>query len=199
MCVVPLSKFFALSAARRCRLFVVIMAAAGLGACSAGSEGSLSAALVSGSLPAADTLVANEPPTVVYSYIAQKALTCWMGPKGPLKATHIFHADAASPTTGGKAEIALHERDMAQPHPWGGRTFRIELTPEGGGTDTRIAMVNIKLPKDLADSLRTDVGAWAKGGDGCQAQVVRPPPPDPVPSTAAKSKSSKGAKPAKAG
>ena len=104
MCVGPLSKFFALSAAWRCRLFVVIMAAAGLGACSAGSEGSLSAALVSGSLPAADTLVANEPPTVVYSNIAQKALTCWMGPKGPLKATHIFHADAASPTTGGKAD-----------------------------------------------------------------------------------------------
>ena len=130
---------------------------------------------------AGDTVLASSPPTEIYAAIAQKALVCWMGPKGPLKATHIFHADAASPTTGGRAEIVLHERDLTQPHPWGQRAFRMEMVGEGGGTDTRITMVNIKIPADLADAMRTDVATWAKGADGCQAQVVRPPAPDPAP------------------
>jgi hypothetical protein len=164
-----------------------------LSGCATGGDATLSAALIAGALPAADSLTANNPPTTVYAAIAQKALTCWMGPKGPLKTTHIFHADAASPTSGGRAEIALHERDTTQPHPWGGRTFRIELTPEGGGTDTRVAMVNIKMPKDLADAMRADVGAWAKGGESCQAQVVRPPPPESAPPVVgAKGKAKKG-------
>ena len=163
-----------------------------LSGCASGGDATLSAALIAGALPAADSLSANNPPTTVYAAIAQKALTCWMGPKGPLKTTHIFHADAASPTSGGKAEIALHERDMTQPHPWGGRTFRVELTPEGGGTDTRVAMTNIKMPKDLADAMRADVGAWASGSESCKAQIVRPPPPDPAPAVGAKGK---GAKP----
>lgn len=162
-------------AASGCLLAVIV-----LGGC-AGSAGiGVGSALTAGSLPAPDALIASNPPTTVYAEIAQKALSCWMGPKGPLKASHIFHADAASPTTGGRAEIALHERDLSQPHPWGGRVFRVELSPAGGGTDTRIEMVNIKLPHDLADALRTDVSNWAKGADGCQAQVVRPPVPEPV-------------------
>ena len=139
-----------------------------------------------GSLPAADSVLANNPPTKVYADLAQKALSCWVGPKGPLKATHIFHAEAASPTTGGRAEIVLHERDTTSPHPWGKRAFRIELTDVGGGTNTQIAMMNISLPRDLADALRIDVVNWAHGTESCQAQVVRPPPPDPVPEPAVK-------------
>ncbi len=159
---------------------IVGVAIALLAGCATGSGADPSSVLTAGALPAADSLSIGNPPTTVYAAIAQRALTCWMGPKGPLKASHIFHADAASPTTGGKAEIALHERDMTQPHPWGGRTFRIELTPEGGGTDTRVSIVNIKMPKDLADAMRIDVGVWARGGDGCHAQIVRPPPAEPV-------------------
>jgi hypothetical protein len=121
---------------------------------------------------------------MVYAAIAQKALVCWVGPTGPLKATHIFHADAASPTTGGLAEIVLHERDLTQKHPWGARTFRIALTPEGGDTNTRVDMQNIKIKRDMADALRADVIAWANGKDSCQAQVVQPPSPDPAPSGA---------------
>lgn len=163
-------------------LAVVGLLTTGLAACSGGSDSGLVTALTAGAIPTSDALTANSPPTTVYSAIAQKALSCWMGPKGPFKSTHIFHADAASPTTGGQAEIVLHERDMTQPHPWGPRAFRIELVAEGGGTDTRVMMSNIKLPKDLAEAVRADVTDWAKGGDGCQAQVVRPPPPpDPVP------------------
>ena len=168
------------------------MLAAGLTGCASNAAPILSGALSAPSLPPADSVLANSPPTDVYAAIAQHALTCWMGPKGPLKATHIFHADAASPTTGGHAEIALHERDMTQPHPWGPRTFRIELTPEGGGSSTRIGMTNIKMPADLADALRKDVGDWAQGRDTCQAQVVRPPPPDAVPAPSAAAKPKKG-------
>ena len=173
-----------------CAIAVAVL----LSGCSAGSGAGLSAALTAGSLPAPDALVVNTPPTTVYSNIAQKALACWMGPKGPLKGSHIFHADAASPTAGGRAEIALHERDLSQPHPWGGRVFRIELSPVGGGTDTRIEMVNIKLKQDLADALRVDVSNWAEGKDGCQAQIARPPPPEPVaaPATPVKGKAKKG-------
>ena len=144
-------------------------------------------------MPAADAVLANNPPTKVYADLAQRALNCWVGPKGPLKATHIFHAEATSPTTGGRAEIVLHERDTTSPHPWGKRAFRIELTDVGGGTNTQIAMTNISLPGDLADALRIDVVNWARGSESCRAQVVRPPPPDPVPAPAAKPKKKKKA------
>ncbi len=133
-----------------------------------------------GALPAPDGTLADNAPTAVYAAIAQKALVCWMGPKGPFKATHIFHADAASPTTGGQAEIVLHERDLTQKHPWGPRTFRIALSPEGGDTNTRVEMQNIKMKRDMAEAMRTDVVAWARGKDSCQAQVVQPPPPEPA-------------------
>ena len=141
----------------------------------------MSAAQLSvGSVPA-DAVIAEGAPTAVYAEIARHALTCWMGPKGPLAKSHIFHAEAASPTAGGTAEIALQERDLKQAHQWGARAFRIELTAAGGSTNTRIAMQNIKLPADLADALRADVVAWAEGKNGCQAQVVRPPAPEPPP------------------
>jgi hypothetical protein len=150
-----------------------------------------------GPLPPADSVLADNAPTFVYSVIAQRALICWVGPKGPLAPTHIFHAEAASPTTGGKAEIVLHERDLTQKHPWGARTFRIELTPEGGDTNTRIVMQNIKLKRDMADALRADVIAWANGKDSCQAQIVQPPQPEPVALSAklkSKKKSSQGSR-----
>ena len=139
---------------------------------------SLSQPISLGSLPPSDTISSANPPTAAYSDIAQHALTCWVGLKGPLRETHIFHAEAASPTTGGAAEINIQERDRTAQHPWGARAFRIELTSEAG-SGTRIAMNNIKLPADLAEAMRADVVDWVKGGDGCQAQVVRPPPPDP--------------------
>ena len=107
-----------------------------------------------GTLPVADSVTANGAPTAVYADLAQRALACWMGSSGPLKTTHIFHADAASPTSGGHAEIVLHERDTTSPHPWGARAFRIELADAGGGSSTQISMLNIKMPADIADALK---------------------------------------------
>ena len=170
----------------RCRrLSAIVTAAALIGACSTGPS-----LLSVGTLPAADQIGTTAPPTMVYAAIAQKALTCWLGPKGPLKSSHIFHADAASPSRGGGAEIALHERDLTQVHPWGVRAFKIELAGDAG-TGTRISMQNIKLPRDLADALRADVVTWAQGSDGCQAQIVRPPAPEPPPAAPAKTKTKK--------
>lgn len=178
--------------ARLTKSCIVTVLSAGLSACTGGLPSSLSLSSLStsvGTLPVADSVTADDAPTAVYAAIAQRALVCWVGPDGPLKGTHIFHAEAASPTTGGRAEIALHERDVTQGHPWGARTFRIELIPAGGDTNTVVTMQNIKLPADLADALRTDVIAWARGKDGCQAQVLRPPPkPEPVAAAPAKGK-----------
>jgi hypothetical protein len=134
-----------------------------------------------GTLPVADSVTVQAGPTVVYAAIAQKAKACWFGPKGPLQETHLFHADVASPTTGGRAEIALQEREKTLPHPWGARAFRIDLVGQAGGESTHVSIFNIKLPKDLAEALHADVIRWAEGRDSCQAKVVRPPPPDPVP------------------
>ncbi len=174
-----------------------------LGACSTSSVPTLTnsvpaipAPVQSAALPASDSLVVSGAPTTVYAAVAQKALACWTGADGPLKPLYIFHAEAASPTTGGKAEIVLHERDTSQPHPWGARAFRVELSAEGGGTDTRLSLVNIKLPKDLEEAVRTDVGAWAEGRESCQVRVVRPPPPPPQ---EVKAKPKARAKSAKAG
>ncbi len=167
---------------RRFLVPLLVQLLATLSGCSGGGPtlASLGTAAL-GPLPPSDSVLVDNAPTVVYAAVAQKALVCWTGAKGPLKTTHIFHADAASPTSGGRAEIVLHERDPTQTHPWGPRTFRIGFSPEGGDTNTRIDMQNIKIKREMADALRTDVIAWAQGKDSCQAQVLQPPPPDPIP------------------
>ena len=118
--------------------------------------------------------------TETYTLIARGIVGCWFGASGPLTASHILHADAAPPSAGGSVEIALHERDGAQPNPRGVRAFLILLTNETlDSGSTRIAIENKRLPDDLADAMRRDTLAWARGGTGCEAQIVRPPPPPP--------------------
>jgi hypothetical protein len=147
----------------------------------AGCAGSLDApdlTNVIGSLPLAASgtdIASTGTPSAVYSIIAGKAMTCWLGPNGPLKSSHIFHADVAPPSEKGEvADIVLHERDLTQPTPRGARAYRILLTPNGE-TATHIEISNARLPDDLADALRSDVLDWTRGGSGCKAQVVRPP------------------------
>jgi hypothetical protein len=117
----------------------------------------------------------------VYSAVARGALVCWMGANGPLKTTHIFHAEALPPSSGtGGAEIAIHQRDPSQPSPRGVRALRITFADTGGET-TKVTFENLKLPQDLGDAMLKDTLAWARLGESCQAQVVRPPaPPPPV-------------------
>ncbi|MEQ1647595.1 MAG: hypothetical protein ABL898_03325 [Hyphomicrobiaceae bacterium] len=120
-------------------------------------------------------IASSGTPSAVYSVIAGKAMTCWFGPHGPLKSSHIFHADLSPPSEKGEiADIVLHERDLTQPTPRGARAYRILLTPNGD-TATHVEISNARLPDDLADALRTDVLDWTRGGTACKAQVVRPP------------------------
>jgi hypothetical protein len=123
----------------------------------------------------------------VYGGIAQNALLCWFGASGPLRPTHIFHADVGSAAA--TADIVIHERDATQPNPRGARSFLITLTRDGGGDSTRVAIENKKFATDLGDAMRQDVLVWARGGNSCQTQVVRPPPPvEPPPAKSAKRK-----------
>src|SRR5262245_64230864 len=113
----------------------------GAGACSsanlpqlpAGSAPVETGAVASGPVeatPYETTTVAPGTPTEVYALVAGGALRCWFGAGGPLKATHVFHAEAAPPAQGGAAEIVLHERDPAMRDQRGPRVFRVSFTAE---------------------------------------------------------------------
>jgi hypothetical protein len=128
--------------------------------------------------------------TDVYARVARGALTCWFGANGPLKASHIFNAEAAPPSKGGAAEIVVHERDPTQPSPKGMRVFRISFTAESEDK-TRLSLQAGKLPPDLAQAMEKDTLAWGFGRQSCEAQVVRPPPPPPEPEKVKPKKRSK--------
>lgn len=121
------------------------------------------------------TIIAQGTATDVYARVARGALRCWFGADGPLKATHIFNAEAASPAEGGAAEIVLHERDAAARDPRGTRAFRVSFV--GEVTGVRVGVTPIKISDALAQPMVKDVETWASGGDGCQARALNPPPP----------------------
>jgi hypothetical protein len=132
------------------------------------------------SLPTAATgqIAVSGTALSAYSAIARGALVCWVGAQGPLKATHIFHADVAPPASGGAADIVLHQRDPTQPSPRGAKALHITVTDSGSG-DATIVFENLKLPVDLADAMYKDTLAWARESESCEAQIVRPPPSAP--------------------
>jgi hypothetical protein len=109
----------------------------------------------------------SETPVEIYSRIASGAMSCWFASSGPLKRTHIFHADVAPPSDNAGAEIVIHERDNAAASPRSLRAFRIEITraPEG----TFVKGENLKLPEPLATSMQEDIKRWASGGSGCSS------------------------------
>lgn len=135
--------------------------------------------------PAEISTIVPGTPTEVYTRVARGALRCWFGANGPLKATHIFNAEAAPPSDGGVAEIVLHERDVALRDQRGARAFRISIVGEGGGV--HVGMTPIKIGAPLAEPMVRDVETWAQGGSGCQAGALGPP----APTAAAPAKSAK--------
>ena len=165
----------------RCLVGATLLSAV-VSACAGGSVSSPQL----GALPSGDMPTVPGPVVDVYGVIARNALVCWFGANGPLRPTHIFHADV--PSAAQAAEIALHERDPSQPNPRGARAFLITLSDDGGGQSTRVSIDNKKITADLADAMRQDVLGWARGGQGCQAQVVRPPPPVVAPAPVKKVK-----------
>ncbi|HEU0060383.1 MAG TPA: hypothetical protein VFR19_10935 [Hyphomicrobiaceae bacterium] len=113
-------------------------------------------------------------PTTIYALVARGALNCWLGPAGPLRATHVFAAEAAPPNQGGAAEIVLHERDPSFRDQRGPRALRLRFERVQGAV--RVGFVNLRLGAALAEAMSQDAATWAKGGSGCRVQELREPP-----------------------
>jgi hypothetical protein len=125
------------------------------------------------------SLIASGSPTDIYTQLARGILNCWFGADGPLKRSHIFHAETASGFAGGEAEIVLQQRDMALRDQRGVRAYRIQISNDPAGA--RVVATSLKMDLQRAKVMAKDVEAWAKGGSGCQLAVLFPPPlpPDP--------------------
>ncbi|NJO22209.1 MAG: hypothetical protein HC868_03775 [Sphingomonadales bacterium] len=78
--------------------------------------------------------------TDAYALVARGAHRCWFGADGPLKPTHVFHAEAESPAKGGAAEMVLHERDETLRDKRGTRAFRVSFTTVPAGARVAVAM-----------------------------------------------------------
>ena len=144
----------------------------------------LPAAAASGqAAPVESATVVPGTPTDVYALVARGALGCWFAPNGPLKTTHVFHADARPPAQGGTAEIVVHERDATIRDQRGPRALRVLFEAAPGGV--RVLTTNVRIASPLAELVARDVEAWARGGVSCQARAEASPPAS-APSTSAK-------------
>ena len=106
-------------------------------------------------------------PTEVYARIARGMLTCWLGANGPLRKTHVFHAEAAPQSKGGQARIALDERHKKKSAPRGRRSFTVDIRQDGGSDKASVIMRNLNLPPPQARQLQRDVSRWAAAEEGC--------------------------------
>lgn len=133
-------------------------------------------------LGGAATGTAPGHPAEIYMRIAHGALACWFGPTGRLTATHLFHADADPPASGGRVEIIVHER-ATQPKPWGLKAFRVGLREASGQTE--IEVENIRMPEAAAQDMRAEVFAWARDQESCRRPAEMPPTTSALPRTPA--------------
>jgi hypothetical protein len=137
--------------------------------------------------------MATGTPTGVFAQVARGALGCWFAANGPLKASHVYRAEAEPPAKGGDAEIVIFERDVSLRDQRGTRAYRISFDSEGGGV--RVTATALKFEPKLTEAMARDVGTWAKGGSGCQLRALLPPPaPAPAAKTAKAAKTTKAAK-----
>jgi hypothetical protein len=146
------------------------------GAAGAATEtGSLSVKLGPHQPQEASALVSGTP-TGVFADVARGALGCWFAADGPLKATHVYRAEAQPPAKGGDAEIVIHERDAAVRDLRGPRAYRISFAAEL--SSVRVTMLSTRFEPKLTQAMTKDVESWAKGGGGCEmgALLARPPP-----------------------
>jgi hypothetical protein len=127
------------------------------------------------SLPPIDTILPQGnkvvgTPTEVYTRIARGVLTCWFGAAGPLKATHIYHADAEPASKGGQAKIEIFERDAAAQDPRALRAYQVAIFPQDGVT--KLEIENVKIRDPLASRFNADVERWAADEGGCGEDPV---------------------------
>jgi hypothetical protein len=140
------------------------------------------------SLPTAEekSLVVPGSPTEIYAQLARGMNGCWFGATGPLRQSHIFHAEAEPLARGGEAEIVLQERDVTLRDQRGVRAYRVRIVGEPPGS--RVTAIAHKMPSQLVPAMGKDVEVWAKGGSGCQLAALLPPPPPPKAEKAPKKK-----------
>jgi hypothetical protein len=136
--------------------------------------------------------VASGDPTATYTLVARAIHACWFGAGGPLTNTHVFRAEAQSPTKGGQAEIIIHERDVAFTDQRGPQALRVSF--ENAGGLSRVSVKVLKAPPGYGEPMTRDVEVWAKGGAGCQLRASFPQPPTTAQKTPDKSSIKTGAK-----
>lgn len=128
--------------------------------------------------PAEVALIVAGAPTDVYALVARGALKCWFGADGPLKPTHVFHAETESPAKGGAADMVLHDRDESMRDKRGARAFRVSFASAPGGA--RVAVSVPRMEEQLARVMAKDVFAWARGGTDCEVRKQMPAQLTPV-------------------
>ena len=111
-------------------------------------------------LPEGDSIVGS--PTEVYTRVARGVLTCWFGAAGPLKSTHIYHAEADPASKGGKSEIEIFRKDPTAPDPRSLRAYRILIQPSGSSS-TKVEVENLTIDEPLASRLGSDVSSMVQG------------------------------------
>jgi hypothetical protein len=127
--------------------------------------------------PLETTIMVPGTPTGAFTQVAHEALGCWFGAGGPLKATHVYRAEAEPPAKGGAAEIVIHERDVSLRDQRGPRAYRISFDSEAAGV--RVVATAMRFDQPKAQAMARDVETWAKGGSGCQLRALFPPPAPP--------------------
>jgi hypothetical protein len=119
-------------------------------------------------IESATTVAVN--PTDAYAIVARGMLACWFGADGPLRNSHVFHAEATAPAQGGEAEIVIHERNAAQRDQRGLRALRVTFAPNTGGS--RVGIAVLKAQPALSGAMVGDVESWIKGGSDCQLRKL---------------------------
>jgi len=121
--------------------------------------------------------------TDIYSRVATGAMKCWFAVGGPLKIDYVYHATAAPPSRGGKAQIFIHRRDATQTNPRGPKAYLIDIDPTGE-TSATVRVENMKMTDAFASAMAGDVTRWTKGESGCNPSSAvagwTPSAPQPV-------------------
>lgn len=183
---------------KNCRVatfILVVLASSAIGGCGGGVATSSLGLPAAASLPNLPSLpdlpdlpalpgssgYSKVSPTDAYAQVARGVTSCWFGAGGTLKKTHMFYADADPPSSGGKAEIALIERDRdpLAASQRGAKVYRIAFGAEGSGT--RIEHVNHKLSEPLVAGIEADVHRFAAGDLTCATAGAMMPKLEPAP------------------
>ncbi|MEL7047695.1 MAG: hypothetical protein AAFO75_01830 [Pseudomonadota bacterium] len=107
----------------------------------------------------------------VYARVARGVLTCWLGPNGPLKETHLFHAVSEPARNGGLSQIALYQRAKPNSRKRGAKAAIIRIEPYGSSAN--VSFENLRLSEIQADQFDSDIYNWAAANEGCEPAGIK--------------------------